>query len=113
MNPLTDPHGAAGDPPTGGLRAPHETRAVNLSHTMKTQTLPTYTVGSVTFMPYEKFGIRVQPAPTAPDLAKLYDRAAYQIGKLVYALKLCAPLTKRAQQARSEAFDAVMEDMKS
>jgi hypothetical protein len=80
---------------------------------MKTQTLPTYTVGSVTFTPYEKFGIRVQPAPTAPDLAKLYDRAAYQIGKLVYALKLCAPLTKRAQQARSEAFDAVMEDMKS
>jgi len=115
MNPLTDPHGAAGDPPTGRHKycAPHETRAVNLSHTMKTQTLPTYTVGSVTFMPYEKFGPHIQPAPNGRELAELYDKAAKQIEKLVYALKLCAPLTKLAEQARSEAFDAVMEDMKS
>ena len=113
MNPLTDPHGAAGDLPTGSLRAPHETRAVNFSHTMKFRTIPAYHVGSVTFTPYEKYPLHVEPAPTAIELAELYDKAAKQIEKCVYALKLCAPLTKRAQQARSDAFDAVMEDMKS
>lgn len=113
MNPLTGPHGAAGDPPTGSTRAPHETRTVNYSHTMKFKTIPAYHVGSVTFTPYEKFGPHIQPAPNGLELAELYDKAAKQIEKLVYALKLCAPLTKRAQQARSDAFDAVMEDMKS
>ena len=113
MNPLTDPHGAAGDPPTGSLRAPHETRAVNFSHTMKTQTIPTYTVGSATFQAYEKFGPHIQPAPNGRELAELYDKAAKQIELLVHALKLCSPLTKRAERARSAAFDAVQEDMKS
>ena len=113
MNPLTDSHGAAGDPLTGSLRAPHETRAVNFPP-MKTNTeSKIYTVGSVTFTAYDKYPFHVQPAPTAPELSRLYDKAAKQIEKLVYALKLCSPLTPRAQQARSEAFDAVMEDMKS
>ena len=30
---------------------------------MKTQPTPTYTVGSVTFQAYEKFGPHIQPAP--------------------------------------------------
>jgi hypothetical protein len=81
---------------------------------MKTQTQSrSYTVGSVTFTPYDKYPFTVQPAPTATELARLYDKAAKQIEKLVHALKLCAPLTPRAQRARSEAFDAVMEDLKS
>jgi hypothetical protein len=80
---------------------------------MKTQTPPAYTVGSITFASYDKYPITVQPAPTSLELARLYDKAAKQIEKLVYALELCAPLTTRARQARSEAFDAVMEDMKS
>jgi len=112
MNPLTGPHGAAGDPPTGSTRAPHETRTVNYSYPMKTKPIPTYTVGSVTFQAYEKFGPRYQFAPNGLELAELYDKAAKQIELLVYALRLCSPLTKRAQQARSDAFDAVMEDMK-
>lgn len=81
---------------------------------MKTQTAShTYTVGSVTFQAYEKFGPHIQPAPNGRELAELYDKAAKQIELLVHALKLCCPLTERAQAARSRAFDAVMEDMKS
>lgn len=113
MNPLTGPHGAAGDPPTGSTRAPHETRTVNFPP-MKTNTgSRSYTVGSVTFTPYDKYPFTVQAAPSAPELARLYDKAARQIELLVHALKLCCPLTPRAQAARSAAFDAVMEDMKS
>jgi len=112
MNPLTGPHGAAGDPPTGSTRAPHETRTVNLPP-MKTKPEPrSYTVGSVTFTPYDKYPFTVQ-APPEFELARLYDKAAKQIELLVHALKLCCPLTPRAQAARSAAFDAVMEDMKS
>lgn len=113
MNPLTGPHGAAGDPPTGSTRAPHETRTVNFPP-MKTNTESrSYTVGSVTFSGYEKFPPYIQPAPNGRELAELYDKAAKQIELLVHALKLCSPLTKRAEHARSAAFDAVMEDMKS
>jgi hypothetical protein len=65
----------------------------------------TYTVGSVTLTPYDKYPLHVSPAPTAPQLAELYDKAAKRIEKLEYALKLCAPLTKRAQAARSAALD--------
>ena len=80
---------------------------------MKTKTPPTYTVGSVTFSAYEKFGPHIQPAPNGRELAELYDKAARQIELLVHALKLCCPLTPAAQAARSAAFDAVMEDLKS
>ena len=81
---------------------------------MKTKTEShSYTVGAATFQPYVKFGPHIQPAPNGRELAELYDKAAKQIELLVHALKLCAPLTKRAQAARNAAFDAVMEDMKS
>jgi len=80
---------------------------------MNTKTPPTYTVGSVTFQAYEKFGPHIQPAPSGLELAELYDKAARQIELLVYALKLCAPLTPAAEAARGAAFDAVMEDLKS
>lgn len=64
-------------------------------------------------MTYEKFGSHIQPAPNGRELAELYDKAARQIELLYYALELCAPLTPRAEAARSAAFDAVREDMKS
>ena len=44
-------------------------------------------------------------APTAIQLAELYDKAAQRIAKLERALKLCAPLTQRAIDARSEALN--------
>lgn len=111
MNPLTGPHGAAGDPPTGSTRAPHETRTVNLPP-MKTKTEHrSYSISCGTS--YNKFPPYIQPAPNGRELAELYDKAAKQIELLVHALKLCSPLTKRAEHARSAAFDAVMEDMKS
>jgi len=62
---------------------------------MKTQS-HTYTVGRISVTPY---------APTAIQLAELYDKAAKRIEKLEHALKLCAPLTQRAIDARSEALD--------
>jgi hypothetical protein len=65
----------------------------------------TYTVGRVTLTPYGKYPLEVGPAPTSIRLAELYDKAAQRIAKLERALHLCAPLTKRAQQARSEALD--------
>ena len=99
--------------PGATTRAPHETGRGNPIHTMNTKTPPTYTVGSVTFQAYEKFGPHVQPAPNGRELAELYDKAARQIELLVHALKLCCPLTPAAQAARSAAFDAVMEDLKS
>lgn len=80
---------------------------------MKTKTTPTYTVGSVTFQAYEKFGPHIQPAPNGIELAELYDKATKHIERLVYALRLCSPLTQRAIDARGAALDAVMEDMKS
>jgi hypothetical protein len=86
------------------------------SSPMKTKTQPDYTdytVGSVTFSAYEKFGPHIQPAPNGRELAELYDKAAKQIELLVHALKLCCQLTPAAQAARSAAFDAVMEDLKS
>lgn len=61
---------------------------------------------------YRKYPRDVAPALTAPDLAKLYDRAARQIELLYFALELCAPLTPRAEAARGAAFDAVSQDMK-
>lgn len=64
-------------------------------------------------MTYEKFGPHIQPAPNGRELAELYDKAARQIELLYYALELCAPLTPRAEAARSAAFDAVSQDMKS
>jgi len=95
-------------------RAPHETGGGNPYPPMKTKPASTtYTVGSVTFQAYEKFGPHIQPAPNGRELAELYDKAARQIELLVHALKLCAPLTPAAQAARSAAFDAVMEDLKS
>jgi hypothetical protein len=71
---------------------------------MKT-TSHTYTVGSITVTPYGQYPLRAPYEPTAPQLAELYDKAAKRIEKLERALHLCAPLTKRAQQARSEALD--------
>jgi len=65
----------------------------------------TYTVGRAGFTPYGKYPLEVGPAPTAIQLAELYDKAAKRIEKLEYALKLCAPLTQRAIDARSEALD--------
>ena len=52
-----------------------------------------------------KFPKDFPTAPTSIQLAELYDKAAKRIEKLERALHLCAPLTKRAQQARSEALD--------
>ena len=80
---------------------------------MKTKPTPTYTVGSVTFQAYEKFGPHIQPAPNGIELAELYDKASKHIERLVYALRLCSPLTQRAIDARGAALDAVMADMKS
>lgn len=68
---------------------------------MKTTT-HTYTVGRTEGVVYPP---SVGPAPTAIQLAELYDKAACRIEKLEHALKLCAPLTKRAQAARSAALD--------
>ena len=62
----------------------------------------TYTVGRSEGVIYPP---GVGPAPTAIQLAELYDKAAQRIAKLERALHLCAPLTPRAQQARSEALD--------
>jgi hypothetical protein len=67
-----------------------------------TTTSHTYTVGRSEGVIYPP---GVGPAPTAIQLAELYDKAAKRIEKLERALHLCAPLTKRAQQARSEALD--------
>lgn len=74
---------------------------------------PAYTVGRINLATYEKFGPHIQPAPNGRELAELYDKAARQIELLYYALELCAPLTPRAEAARSAAFDAVRENMKS
>jgi hypothetical protein len=52
-----------------------------------------------------KFPKDFPTAPTSIQLAELYDKAAKRIEKLEYALKLCAPLTQRAIDARSEALD--------
>jgi len=68
---------------------------------MKT-TSHTYTVGRSEGVLYPP---SVGPAPNAIQLAELYDKAAKRIQKLEYALKLCAPLTQRAIDARSEALD--------
>jgi hypothetical protein len=71
---------------------------------MKT-TIHTYTVGRASFTPYRKFPPDFPTAPTSIQLAELYDKAAKRIKKLEEALKLCAPLTQRAIDARSEALD--------
>jgi hypothetical protein len=71
---------------------------------MKT-TSHTYTVGRASFTPYRKFPPDFPTAPTSIQLAELYDKAAQRIEKLERALKLCAPLTQRAIDARSEALD--------
>lgn len=80
---------------------PHETGGGNCSMT-NTTTSHTYTVG-------RSEGVIYPPdfptAPTVPQLATLYDQQAQRIAKLEKALHLCAPLTKRAQQARTEALD--------
>lgn len=71
---------------------------------MKTKS-ETYTVGSVAFTSYDKFPAWVGPAPTAIDLARLYDRAAAKIDALTRALKLCAALTPRAIAAKCAALE--------
>jgi hypothetical protein len=62
----------------------------------------TYTVGRSEGVVYPK---DFPYAPTVPHLAELYDKAAKRIKRLEEALKLCAPLTQRAIDARSEALD--------
>jgi hypothetical protein len=62
----------------------------------------TYTVGRSEGVIYPP---GIGPAPTAIQLAELYDKAAQRIAKLERALHLCAPLTQRAIDARSEALD--------
>jgi hypothetical protein len=62
---------------------------------------------------YRRYPRRVPPAPDGIQLAALYDKAARHIERLVYALRLCSPLTQRALDARGAALDAVMEDLQS
>lgn len=74
---------------------------VGANPSMKT-TIHTYTVGRSEGVVYPR---NFPSAATAIHLAELYDKAAKRIRLLEKALHLCAPLTKRAQAARSAALD--------
>jgi hypothetical protein len=45
-------------------------------------TSETYTVGAIHFEPWVRWPASLGPAPTAPQLAELYDRAAQRIAHL-------------------------------
>jgi hypothetical protein len=49
--------------------------------------------------------------PGVAQLAELYDKAVGHIERLVRALRLCTPTTQVALDARSQALDAVMEEL--
>ena len=53
--------------------------------------MPHRPIGRVEFVPYDKFPTGTSPAPSALELARLYDRAAEQVALLVYALRLSTP----------------------
>jgi hypothetical protein len=53
------------------------------------------------------------PAPSALELARLYDRAAEQVALLVYALRLSTPRNQLAFDARQAALAAVEFDLQS
>jgi hypothetical protein len=74
-------------------------------------TTPTHQLGRIEFVPYDKYPRGTSPAPSALELARLYDRAAEQIGLLVYALRLSTPRNQRALDAREAALAAVEFDL--
>jgi len=90
--------------------APHETGRGNPFTPMNP--MPTHQVGRVEFVPYDKFPTGTSPAPSALELARLYDRAAEQIGLLVYALRLSTPRNQLAFDAREAALASVEFDLK-
>ena len=62
--------------------------------------MPAHQLGRVEFVPYDKFPTGTSPAPSALELARLYDRAAEQVALLVYALRLSTPRNQLAFDAR-------------
>ena len=89
--------------------APHETGRGNFLTPMNP--MPTRPIGRVEFVPYDKYPRGTSPAPSALELARLYDRAAEQIGLLVYALRLSTPRNQLAFDAREAALAAVEFDL--
>jgi hypothetical protein len=72
---------------------------------------PAHQVGRVKFVPYDKYPTGTSPAPSALELARLYDRAAHQIAVLVYALRVSTPTTQLALDAREAALASVEFDL--
>jgi len=75
--------------------------------------MPTHQLGRIEFVPYDKFPTGTNPAPSALELARLYDRAAEQVALLVYALRLSTPRNQLALAAREAALAAVEFDLQS
>lgn len=75
--------------------------------------MPHRPIGRVEFVPYDKFPRGTSPAPSALELARLYDRAAEQVALLVYALRVSTPTTQLALDAREAALAAVEFDLQS
>jgi hypothetical protein len=75
--------------------------------------MPTHQLGRIEFVPYDKFPTGTSPAPSALELARLYDRAAEQVALLVYALRLSTPRNQLALDAREAALAAVEFDLQS
>jgi replicative DNA helicase len=67
--------------------------------------MPTHQLGRIEFVPYDKFPTGTSPAPSALELARLYDRAAEQVALLVYALRLSTPRNQLALDAREAAHE--------
>jgi hypothetical protein len=91
--------------------APHETGRGNPFTPMNP--MPHRPIGRVEFVPYDKFPTGTSPAPSALELARLYDRAAEQVALLVYALRLSTPRNQLAFDARQAALAAVEFDLQS
>jgi hypothetical protein len=91
--------------------APHETGRGNPFTPMNP--MPTHQLGRIEFVPYDKFPTGTSPAPSALELARLYDRAAEQVALLVYALRLSTPRNQLALDAREAALAAVEFDLQS
>lgn len=95
--------------PVATKSAPHETGRGNPFTPMNP--MPAHQLGRVEFVPYDKFPTGTSPAPSALELARLYDRAAEQVALLVYALRLSTPRNQLAFDAREAALAAVEFDL--
>lgn len=78
-------------------------------------TTPAHTLGRIEFVPYDKYPPGTSPAPSAIELARLYDRAAQRIAVLERALRYIARLdtSQDASPAQCSAVLVAMDALHS